>query len=231
MSAEGCLHAPWLCDDIVANGRSIRENFAAWFDGSELRTPDGSPMVVYRGDRKTVDVFHADERREFGLFFAAEEERAACYGEAKAYVLQARHVLDLRDAYGLWRKGGEAAVIIDTLFESHYRDQHCDETGDPYTVADVITAIEEGFLWRLDGLGGWTMRAWRDLQRLVHGAGFDAMIVHDDGEGRRKGLDVVVFDAGQVKLAHGNSGLFLVDSGSVSDAPEGVQVLRDRPRW
>lgn len=230
MLIEDDMQMPWRSDAIAPNGRAVRDNFAAWFDGSALKEPCGAPMVVYRGDREAVDVFQRSERREFGLFFAAEEGRAACYGAPKAYVLRASNVLDLRNAYGLWFKGGVAADIIEALFESHYKGLHCEDSGEPYTVSDVITAIEEGYLWRLDGMGGWKMHAWRDLQRLVEDAGYDAMIVHDDGEGRGKGLDVVVFEAGQVKLVRGNSGLFLAEGNSVSDAPEDAVAQHERPR-
>ena len=209
--------APWRNDAIASNGSAVRDNFAGWFNGSALTNDDGEPYVVYRGDKESVDVFHRDERREHGLFFAVEEERAKYYGQAQAYVLRAKNVLDLRDAYGQWSKGGPAAEIIESVFEDHLAGTHCEESGDPLTLSDAITAIEEGFLWRLDGTGGWRMHAWRDLQRLVHANGFDALIVHDDGEGCGKGLDVIVFEADQVKLAYGNSGLFSNDSPSVSD--------------
>ncbi len=221
---------PWLNDDVAPNGVPVRENFAAWFDGSALLNDDGEPYVVYRGDRAPVDEFHPDKRREFGLFFAVEKERADFYGTAPAYVLRASKVLDLRNAYGHWLKGGPVAQIIETVFEDHLEDSHCQESGEPLTLADAITAIEEGYLWRMDGTGGWTMHAWRDLQRIVHAEGYDALIVYDDGEGVGKGVDVIVFDAAQVKLAYGNSGLFSGLSPSVSDAEEGGHQSRERLR-
>lgn len=213
--------APWLNEDVAPNGIPVRENFAAWFDGSALFNDEGEPYVVYRGDREPVDVFEREERREYGLFFAVEKERADYYGPAQAYVLRASKVLDLRNANNQWFKGGSAAQIIETIYEAHLEGNHCQESGEPLTLGDAITAIEEGFLWRMDGSGGWTMNAWRDLQRIVHAEGYDALIVHDDGEGCGKGLDVIVFEPGQVKLAYGNAGLFSKDSLSVSDDAAG----------
>ena len=222
--------APWLNDDVAPNGLPVRDNFAAWFDGSALLNGDGQPYVVYRGDREPVDTFEREDRREYGLFFAIEKERADYYGPSQAFVLRASKVLDLRNAYGHWFKGGPVAQIIETLFEDHLEGNHCQESGEPLTLADAITAIEEGYLWRMDGTGGWTMNAWRDLQRIVHAEGYDALIVHDDGEGAGKGLDVIVFEPDQVKLAYGNAGVFSTDSLSVSDAGDVGLQPRERLR-
>lgn len=217
---------PWQNEEITLNGKTVKKNFVAWFHESKICNPDGTPWIVYRGDKKDVDSFDPNKRREPGQFFCLEPERAAFYGEPKAYVIQASNVLDLRNAYAQWRKGGEAASIINSLYADYYEGHDDPESGEPYSVAEVITAIEEGFLWKLDGLGGWTMNAWRDLQRLAIASGFDAILVHDDGEGIGKGLDVVVFGANQIKSVHGNSGLFIASNSSVSDREEALNLER-----
>ena len=215
---------PWENSQLAVNGREIRENFNSWFKDSAIRHEDGSPMVVYRGDKNTVDSFDPNQRREPGQFFCLEPDRAAFYGAPHAYVLQASNVLDLRDVYGQWRRGGKVTEIVNSLYADHYEGDENPESGEPYSVSDVITAIEEGFLWKMDGLGGWKMNAWRNLQEIVSSEGFDALMVYDDGEGIGKGLDVVVFGADQVKSLYGNSGLFLKGSLSVSDRQQALDI-------
>lgn len=217
---------PWNNESLAPNGCPVRDNFANWFQGSKICDGQGSPLIVYRGDKEPVDSFDPNKRREPGQFFCMEPERAAFYGDPCAYVLHAENVLDLREVYVQWRKGGPVTDIVDSLHADYYEGNQDPESGEDYSVSDVITAIEEGYLWRTDGLGGWKMDAWRDLQRIALQDGFDAILVHDDGEGVGKGLDVVIFGANQVKSLNQNSGLFLRDSLSVSDQKQALDIER-----
>ena len=217
---------PWECADIAVNGQPIAENFQNWFDGSVVKDASGAPLVVYRGDKSEVDSYHRNGRRETGLFFCLEPERAKFYGEPKRFALHSENVLDLRNAYSLWRKDAEVKEIIETIFSDYFEDNHSPETGEPYELYDVISGIEEGYLWTMDGTGGFTMDAWRALQGMVQHSGYDGLIVCDDGEGVGKGVDVIVFGPEQVKSLDHNSGLFLKDSLSVSDK-EQAQAMAD----
>lgn len=203
---------PWENPALAPNGKPISENFATWFNDSVLVGSDGQPVVVYRGDKDEVTSFERGLRREHGLFFAIEKERAEYYGPVHAYVLKATNPLDLRDTHGQWRKEGPVKEIVEQLFEDHYKGDHSEDTGEPYTVGDVIDGIENGYLWKMESSGGFQMRAWRALQALAEAYDFDAIIVPDDGEGAGVGIDYVVFQAEQVKCLDRNSGLFVADS-------------------
>jgi len=168
------------------------------------------------GDKSAFDDFNG--RRETGIFFACEEERAAFYGPVRSYCLQVKNPLDLRDPYAAWAAGGEAKEIIESIFADHHEGTHDDESGEPVELYDVITAIEHGNLWRMDGTGGFRMHSWRALQGMAERSGFDALIVPDAGEGVGTGIDWVVFSSDQVKCVSEHSGLFLTGSGSVTDA-------------
>ena len=214
---------PWKNHEIAPNGKPISENFARWFNDSKLCDPAGNPVVVFRGDKDDITEFDRNKRRETGLFFAIEKERASFYGEPRAYVLKANNPLDLRDTYEQWFKGGLVREIVESLFRDHYEGDVSPHTCEAYTVGDVIDGIENGYLWKMESSGGFHMRAWRDLQSLVEAEGFDALIVPDDGEGVGVGLDYVVFQANQVKSLDRNSGLYLLDSACTVDlhiAPE-----------
>lgn len=219
------LTLPWHDSETAANGQLVKDNFASWF-GQSLATSAGTdePLLLYRGDKAPPDWFAANDRREHGLFFAQEQERAAYYGEVRAYALKVDKPLDLRNAYGAWRQGGPAREIIETLFEDHLKGNHSAE-GEPYDLSSVIFALEGGYLWRLDGTGGWTMDAWRHLQRLTEAHGYDSLIVADDGEGAGAGVDWVVFDSSRVKCVSHHGGLFLQDGQSVTDI-ETARVLQ-----
>lgn len=216
---------PWMNDEEAPNGKTVCENFRAWLDGNRLLERNGDPVVVFRGDSVQVTSFDREARREHGLFFAVEADRAAFYGEAKPYVVKASNPLDLRSVYGRWREGGPVREIVETLFSDHYEGEVNSSSGESYTVGDVIDAIENGYLWQMDGSGGFQMSAWRQLQRLVEGYGYDALIVHDTGEGIGMGTDYVVFAADQVKSLDANSGLFVRGSGCTIDH-EAVLALR-----
>lgn len=208
---------PWEDDAVSANGRSVRGNFNRWIEGTAARNPDGSPVVVFRGDKSNVDDFNG--RREQGIFFALEPERAAYYGPVREYCLQVRNPIDLRDPYALWRAGGVGAEIIETVFQDYHEGEHDNESGELLDLSSVISAIEHGNLWRLGSDGGFRMPSWRALQSLCEANGFDAMIVPDAGEGWGTGMDWVVFNSNQVKCISEHAGLFIADSMSLTDIP------------
>lgn len=220
--------SPWLDDAVAANGSRVRDNFEGWFSAHGIKAPDGQPRVVFRGDKKPPDEFCGNDRREHGLFFAEEHERAACYGTVRAYVLKAENVLDFRDPYKHWFKGGPGKEIIDDIFAEHYEGYHSDETGEPYDVSDVINGIEVGHLWMMDGTGGFHMHAWRQLQHLVEAHGFDGLVLPDGGEGRGLGIDWIVFGPDQVKCVSEHAGLFLPDSNSVTDHAAAAELEHGR---
>lgn len=221
-------HMPWVDDEVTVNGRFVRDNFASWFSAHGIKASDGQPLVVFRGDKAPPDEFGGNDRREHGLFFAEEYERAACYGTVRAYVLKAENILDFRDPYGHWFRGGVGKEIIEDIFAEHYEGDHNNETGEPYDVSDVINGIEGGHLWMMDGTGGWHMHAWRQLQHLVEAHGFDGLVVPDGGEGRGLGIDWIVFGPDQVKCVSDHAGLFLSDSNSVTDHCAAAEMERDR---
>lgn len=208
------------------DGSSVSENFVRWFGASQAKGKDGAPLVLFRGDKKSVDVFDRNERRETGLFLALEEDRAAMYGPAKPYYLRMENPLDLRDTFGKWMKGGPVKDLVEVLFDSHYKGDHCPHSGEPYDLSHVINGIEGGYLWKMDHTGGFYMRAWRDLQVEVENHGYDGLIIQDDGEGLGVGTSYVVFQQEQIKSADRNMGYFSLDNPSSTDNQEVLRALR-----
>lgn len=209
---------------LAPDGTGVGENFARWFGPSVLKNEDG-PLVLFRGDRSRVDVFDPELRRETGIFLAAEKSRAAVYGDPHPYFVRMENPLDLREVFSKWMSGGVVRFIVDDLFETYYEGDSSPETGEAYTVSDVITGIEEGFLWSMDGTGGFTMNAWRALQDSTVANGFDGLVVHDTGEGLGKGVSYVAFDQHQLKSARENLGLFSSDNPSVRDDPAVLRAV------
>lgn len=41
-------------DRVAPDGNLVRENFQAWFSGSEVVTPDGHPLVLYHGSNREL---------------------------------------------------------------------------------------------------------------------------------------------------------------------------------
>lgn len=213
---------PWEDSAVSANGHSVKENFNSWIEGTAARNSDGSPVVVFRGDKEKFDDFEG--RRESGIFFALEPKRAEFYGEVRQYCLQARNPIDLTNPYETWRAGGVGAEIIETIFSDHHDGDHDAESGEKLELYDIISAIEHGNLWQIDGAGGFNMYSWRALQNLCKANGFDAMIVPDAGEGCGAGVDWVVFDSKQVKCISEHAGLFIAQSNSLTDFNENLAL-------
>lgn len=64
MSQEHGIVQPWEDDRIAPNGRSVAENFKAWFGQSKVVDHDGKPMRLFHGTAKDFDSF--DRRRARG---------------------------------------------------------------------------------------------------------------------------------------------------------------------
>ena len=206
---------PWEDCSLAANGQSIKNNFDSWMAGSVARNPNGTAVVVFRGDAKPFDDF--DGRREPGIFFSVEPERATYYGPVREYCLRVQNPIDLRDPYALWRAGDVGKEIIETLFKDYHDSEANRESGEPLSLMDMITAIETGSLWQLGGDAGFRMESWRALQSLCAENGFDSMIVPDAGEGCGTGIDWVIFDSNNAKCISEHAGLFKADSNSLTD--------------
>lgn len=214
---------PWQDESIAANGAPVAHNFSNWFGDSQAKDKSGQPLILFRGDKNEVDNFNG--RREHGIFFACEKERASIYGSVRGYCLKVENPLDLRDPYKVWRNGGVGTDIIETIFNDYHKETHHPDSDEPMNISDVIFALESGDLWRLDGCGGFHMHSWRALQRLCSANGFDAMIVPDSGEGLGTGIDWVVFSGDNVKCVTDHSGLFIPNSGSLSDKTADLSLI------
>jgi hypothetical protein len=66
---------PWDDTTIAANGRQVRENFAAWFGQSKVVDSTGAPYVAYHGTLANFDAFelgHGQGASE-GFMFVGHE--------------------------------------------------------------------------------------------------------------------------------------------------------------
>ena len=72
---------PWLNDSIAPNGRSVRDNFCAWFRDSKVVTRSGRPLIVYHGTPATFTAFEMHNGvRLRGAYFTSDKFGAEDWG-------------------------------------------------------------------------------------------------------------------------------------------------------
>lgn len=165
--------------------------FQAWFQGSTLTTPQGSPLVVYHGTRLKFSVFHqGDEGIHVGSRKAATDRLNATGGKKILMPLYVRLRNPLRvpdlGMWGFW-------VVLREL-----RDQR--------VISEEVAEIAgETFVNTSDAQG------WRVLHQALAAAGYDGFVYANEVEGCSRGKprdSWVVFRPEQLKAAAGNCGAF-----------------------
>lgn len=198
--------APWFDDSIAANGCSVQENFSNWFGASKVVNSKGEPLVVYHGTESEIEYFDeesigknffADER---GFFFTSSSNTANEYTLGIGY---------------RFAEGGNVVPAYISLQNPLIVDEEflMSEGLDPINVSDDCINLWDGHRELL--------LAWADDK------GADGVILvgntdlNSDLEPVRM---VVAFESRQIKSAVGNSGLYLSESGSLSDTREALAL-------
>lgn len=83
---------PWLNEEIAANGKSVQDNFSAWFGSSKVTNWDNEPLVVYHGAAKPFESFdvarvgssHVDVEEGEAYFFSNDIKTAKWYAKDSA---------------------------------------------------------------------------------------------------------------------------------------------------
>ena len=169
--------------------------FRQWFGSSQVTQPDGSPMVLWRGESggELYSVFDGSKTNQRGLFFFATEkahaDSYARFSKPRSFYLSAQHVLDLRSID--YTDKDTMRFLKEFAADFAYTEDR--QTGEP---VDIVECIESGTLYDLEGNG--SGRAWTQLFNAAKYAGYDGVIVNDVTDGLCAPV-AVVFAPTQIK--------------------------------
>lgn len=191
---------PWLESSPGPNGRPVRENFIDWFRGSVIAGADGIPLVLAHGTTQEFDVFEPSKggAQGPGIYMAQVAPGAkAEYGD---------HTLEL-------------VVHMRNPFSWNASEKSYDAMVDGQLLEHVLGAKRATkVVARIDREG---INAYgTELVTELRSHGHDGLVVVPPwSKGFLKGDNVVIaWEARQVKLAYGNSGIFSKRA-SLSDRP------------
>jgi len=204
--------SPWLSQAIAPNGLQVRDNFRAWFGDSAIRRPDGAPIIVTHGTTTDFDAFKV-------------RAGAGCHGPG-IYMA----VAPPGDGAGYGDRTLELVVRMCNPFIWNRSEDSYDALVDGEMLEAVLGPEQaERIVERMDDLGideGYGTELVDELRRRGHDG---LLIVPPGAQAPLQGGDVLVaWEASQMKLVYGNSGVFssgdsLSDEGWVQgcdDAPE-----------
>lgn len=196
------LPMPWESDQVAANGKTIAENFAQWFEGSKVRLTDGAPMVVYHGSCyahgfEKRSGFHFEAKgindygdAELGFFFAGQEVANTFAGESEdAMVLPVFLKIENPASFG-WERWCE---MLDELSYDDWHKMRRDLLG--------------------EGCDGIHIKGNPSASECFYGEQF----VEDNW---------IAFHGHQIKSAIGNCGLYVAGSAELTDHETMRTLLR-----
>lgn len=223
---------PWLDDRITANGRSVCDNFFDWFEDSRVRDCADLPLVVYHGTRHDFEAFRV--AGTFGAHFSSTPAAANDFTECDGgnvipAFLSLQNPVRIKDL-GAWdayemldELVAAGALTVDEAMPLRLATDE-GEFEDDLLIAALQKRGHDGLVYlnRGEGIaaetGGGFEMGWSDARFLKSfPSAKDAY---------------VVFQPEQVKSAIGNSGLYLKNSPSLTDAHGGVdlRLMRDAQR-
>lgn len=195
---------PWIDDALASNGRAVSDNFRAWFGTSSVSGADGQPLMLYHATDVDFDSF--DHTEDIGFHF----------GGLETVHLRLAHMAGEEDAL-------EGACIVPVYLSIQnplrLRDLHTLGSG---AVAGALRAAGIVSGDEVDAL-----RKYNDREivfDLLKAKRFDGIVYTNETEGG--GDSWIAFDACQVKCACGNSSLFLVEGGSLTDTQAAEDLRR-----
>lgn len=203
-------YLPWLDFSSAANGVPVRENFGRWFGDSVIKRPNGEPIVFLHGTDTDFDVFKCSRSGAQGpgiYMTRGEIGQAADYG-TRTLELAVRMLNPF-----VFRPSEDS---IDALVNGELIEQ---ALGDAETAARVITRIDQ------EGIDAYGTEVREALQSKGHDG---ILMVYPWSRGvLQDDCVAIAWEPSQVKLVHGNSGLFLEDP-SMSDRAAADQLNRAR---
>jgi hypothetical protein len=187
-------------DQIAANGRSIAENFKAWFKKGKVLNSNGQPMRLFHGTDQDFDSFDLDSignnfrADTLGFFFINDPKQASGYAENDTVGLSKKPLGRVIPVYISMQK----PLIINDAF---LRSQGMAPLG---VCEDVISF-------------------WDSYQALIHewmfDHGSDGVILVDNSyqpHGEPTTM-VVALHPWQIKSACGNAGTYDPDDNDMTD--------------
>lgn len=195
--------APWYDESEAPNGRPVLENFIDWFRGSVVTARNGEPLVLLHGTRtpESFDVF--------------EPSKGGAQGPG-IYMTQAE--LGAKSEYGV--RTLQLAARITNPFVWHASDESYDAVVDGELLEKVLgLARAAKVVARInrDGVNAYGTELVSELRKFGHDG---LVVVPPWSRGYLQGDNVVIaWEACQVKLVYGNTGIFSPKSRSLSDRP------------
>lgn len=177
------------------DGSRAIDNFRAWFGRGTLVDADGAPRVFFHGTDRSFDTFRQAGASFFGrgIYLSDSAEAAADYGEEMGDSVVVMPVFVKMDNPYVFNappamEEGTNITLVKALFEGDKLKEVLREMG-PF--GDLTTQLQTR------------------LKRMGH----DGLLVQMVDEP----LEVIAFNANQVKSALGNSGAFDPTSSSLTD--------------
>jgi hypothetical protein len=199
-------------DRVAPNGCYVRENFAEWFEGSQIFDEKG-PITLFHGLRNNVffDTFKPDKN---GLVFFAEDA-----GFADDWIGDARN------------NGGSTMKV-------YVRAENVWDYQNPIHVEMLISGLKDvqneptpAWQKNLFMVGDWLQMEYLCPQ-LLEKMNFDAMWITEENNDRMgmRMRNLAVFETASIKSAIGNSGLFKRNNKSISDCMGNFSKPRYLPK-
>lgn len=189
------MNTPWNDPSVAPNGRSVCDNFNVWFEDSCATQHDGRPWVFFHG---TSTVFDAFSTNRSGSNFSHRMSPALFFTSSAA----------------------DASVYSDVAAHGQ-----CDvATLGGQILLPVFLRIQYPLEVRAPSWpDAWFDDHSEELFISARAGEHDGIVVRGGRRGQCAS-SLVVFDAGQVKSALGNSGLYLADSHSLTDTVAGADL-------
>lgn len=184
---------PWNDDRLAPNGSVIKDNFAAWFDQSQV-LEDDAPLRVFHG---------TSCKDEFDSFDAQRQGQTA--GVGGGYFFTNTHETAM-EVYG-WR-GGRVIEAFLRIVKPLSLDDYIE-----LNKLDRNEEFEDGHL----NATNYFDEKSEVILAFAKANGYDGLIWKDKS-GDQYACDLyVVFDARQIKSATANNGIYDPDSSSFTD--------------
>lgn len=200
---------PFDCQVEAVNGRTVAENFGAWFDGSAAVDAKGAPMLLFHGTNCDFDAFDPEEiganmnvdRR--GFFFTNDADTAEYFAAP-----------DDRGYSEKDRWDGANIIPVFVCLRAPLRIEEVLESMD-YSVGDLFEDY--------DHVGEFFDIARPEILKLARERGCDGVWFELEGF-----VQCVAFEPSQIKSAIANSGLYLRGSCSLTDLDQAVALKNAR---
>lgn len=224
---------PWNDDRPAANGQAVKSNFQAWFGNSKITTPDGLPRVLFHGTNQPLENLDAQHlgastssvSSRLGFWLTDSPLVAGEYADMAARHLVTGMVAHEKKTEQLMASMAKAEKagnwdFVDQLtqeMEAHEIGAMREEpTGQ--NILPVFVRIENPFVIDIASQTQSTGFAAGVIEEALS-KGHDGVVFKNSADTHSQTVSdhYVVFDAGQVKSAVGNSGLYLPGSHSLDD--------------